>query len=86
MLLDAIDHRIALNSTEATSEEFHDSRIGIHCGKSFPILVAPATQAQASTGQCHKGAHRCAILFLKACIGDTAMVNSRTRTAIQATS
>jgi len=65
MLLDAIDHRIALNSTEAIPEEFHNSRIGIHCGKRFPILVTPSTQANAAAGQCHKGAHRCAILCLK---------------------
>jgi len=62
MLLDAIDHRVALSSTEATREEFHNSRIGIHCGKRFPILVTPSTQAHAAAGQCRKGAHRCAIL------------------------
>jgi hypothetical protein len=58
MILDAIDHRVALNSTETTPEEFHNSRIGIHCGKRFPILVTPSTQADAAAGQCHKGAPR----------------------------
>jgi hypothetical protein len=47
MLLDAVGHRVALNSTEATPEELHNSRIGIHCGERFPILVTPSTQADA---------------------------------------
>jgi len=50
MLLDAIDHGVALNSTEAIREEFHHSRIGIHCGKRVPILVTPSTQADAAVG------------------------------------
>jgi hypothetical protein len=41
MLLDTVNHRVALNAIEATPEEFHNSRIGIHCGKRFPILVMP---------------------------------------------
>src|SRR5438876_1178873 len=77
MLLDAIDHRVTLNATEATAEEFHDSRIGIHCGKRFPILVTPSTQADAAVGQCRKGAHRCAILCLKTCNGQSAAGQSR---------
>jgi hypothetical protein len=58
MLFDASDHRVALNATEATPEEFHNAHIGIHCGKRFPILVTPSTQADTVAGQCHKGAHR----------------------------
>src|SRR5207253_4689793 len=68
--LDAIDNRVALNWTEGTQEEFHNSRIGIHCGERFPILVTPSTQADAAAGQCHKGAHRCTILCLKTCDTD----------------
>jgi hypothetical protein len=79
MLLDEINHRVALNSTEATPEECHNSRIGIHCGKRFPILVTPSTQADAAAGQCHKGAHRCAILCLKTCNGETAAGHKPTR-------
>ena len=30
MLLDVIDHRIALNAIEPTPEEFHHSWVGIH--------------------------------------------------------
>jgi len=70
MLPDAIDHRVALNSTEATPEEFHNSRIGIHCGKRFTILVTPFTQADAAAGQCRKCAHRCMILSKK-CSGES---------------
>jgi hypothetical protein len=50
MLLDAIGHRVAFKSTEATPEELHDSRIGIHHGKRFPILITPSTQADAAAG------------------------------------
>ena len=45
MSLNVIDHRIALNAIEPTPEEFHHACIGIHCGKRFPILIAPSTQA-----------------------------------------
>jgi|SRR5207237_682878 len=75
--LDAIDHRVALNWTEGTPEEFHNSRIGIHCGERFPILVTPSTQADAAAGQCHKGAHRCTILCLKTCSGEPAAGHQR---------
>src|SRR5882757_3149780 len=54
MLLDAIDQRIALNSTQATRKEFHNSRIGVHCRKRLPILLTPPTQADSAAGQCHK--------------------------------
>jgi hypothetical protein len=47
MLLDAIDHRVALSATEAAPEEFHNPRIGIHCGKWLPILVTPLSQSEA---------------------------------------
>jgi hypothetical protein len=56
MLLDAIDHRVAFSSTEATRKKFHDSRIGIHCRRRVAIFVAPLTQADAAAGQCHRGA------------------------------
>jgi hypothetical protein len=56
MLLDAIDHRVAFNTTEPAPEEFHNSGIGIHGGKRFPILVTPLTQEDATAGQFHKGA------------------------------
>jgi hypothetical protein len=77
MLVDAIDHRVALDPTEATPEEFHNARIGIHCGKRFPIVVTPSTQADAAAGQCHKGAHRCAILCLKTCSGESTAGHKR---------
>jgi hypothetical protein len=66
MLLDVIDHRVALNSTETISQEFDNSEIRLHCGKCFAILVAPVTQQNATAGQCCKGAHRDAIPCLKA--------------------
>jgi hypothetical protein len=50
MLLDAIDHRIALNATERTTEKFHDARIGIHGSKCLAILVTPWTQTDAFAG------------------------------------
>jgi hypothetical protein len=58
MLLNTIDHRVALNSTEGTPKEFHNACIGIHSGKRFPILVTPWTQADAAAGQLRKVAHR----------------------------
>ena len=76
MLLDAIDHRVALNPTQAAAEEFHNPCIRIHCGKRFPILVTPLTKADAATGQCHKGAHRCVRLWLKAGTGESASTAS----------
>jgi len=60
MLLDVINHGVTLNAAEAASEEFHNSGIGIHCGKRFPILLTPLTQANAAARQCHKGTHHCA--------------------------
>src|SRR5262249_11321767 len=54
----AVDHRVALNATEAAREEFHDPRVGIQRGKRVPILVTPSTQAEAAAGQGHS--HRCA--------------------------
>jgi hypothetical protein len=74
MLLDVINHRVALNATEATSEEFHNSGIGIYGGKRFPILVTPLTQADATAGQFHQGAHRFASLCQKIGNGDSAEV------------
>lgn len=70
VLFDAINQRVALNSTEATREEFHDSRIRIHGGKRFPILITPSTQADACAGQCNKGAHHRASLCPKGCNGE----------------
>jgi len=70
MPLDAIDHRVTLNVTERAPEEFHNSRIGIHCGKRFPIGVTPLTQADAIAGQSRKGAHRYRSLWQKAGNGD----------------
>ena len=61
MLLDAVNHRVALGTVEAAAEEFHHPRIGIHGGKRFPIRLTPSTQAHAPAGQCRKSAHRCAI-------------------------
>jgi hypothetical protein len=72
MLLDAVRQRVALDATEATGEVFHNSPIGIHCGKGFPILVTPSTQADATAGQCHESAHRYAILCLKRGKGEPA--------------
>jgi hypothetical protein len=57
MLLDVINHRVALNAIKRTSEEFHNSGIGIHDGKRFPILVTPLTQADATGAQIREGAH-----------------------------
>jgi len=41
-------------------EEFHNSRIGIHSGKRYPILVTPLAKQDPAAGQCHTGVHRCA--------------------------
>jgi UDP-3-O-acyl-N-acetylglucosamine deacetylase len=49
MLLDAIDHRVAVGPAEAIAEEFHHKGIGVHDGKRFPILVTPPAQADAVT-------------------------------------
>src|SRR5258706_15368587 len=57
MPLDAIDHRVAINSAEAAAEEFHRSPIGIHDGKRGPVIITPSTQADPAAGQCRKGAH-----------------------------
>src|SRR5262245_22943655 len=62
MLLDAVDHRVALGAAETALEEFHDARIGIHRGKRLPILVTPCTQTDAAARQCHNRAHRGALL------------------------
>jgi hypothetical protein len=70
MLPDAVDHRVALGSTEAAREELHHPRIAIHGGKGLPVLVAPWTQADAAAGQCHEGVHCRAILSLKAVCGE----------------
>jgi hypothetical protein len=61
MLLDAINHRVAIHSTEATAEEFHHPRIAIHDGKRGPIPVAPSTQVDTAAEQCRRGTHDCAI-------------------------
>jgi hypothetical protein len=50
MLLDALDHRVALNSIETTREELHDARISIHCGKRSSIVIAPLAEANAVAG------------------------------------
>jgi hypothetical protein len=52
MLVDAIDHRVTLDSTEAAPEEFHDARIGIHRSKRLPILVPPSTRQTRPLDKC----------------------------------
>ncbi len=56
MFLDALDHCVAFGATEATWEELHNARIGIHCGKRVAILLAPLTEADACAGQRRKSA------------------------------
>jgi hypothetical protein len=62
MLVDVIDHCVALGPAEAAPEERHDARIGIHGGECVPILLTPWAQADAAAGQRHTHAHGCPIL------------------------
>jgi hypothetical protein len=62
VLLDVVNHRVALDAAKATSEKFHNSGIGIHRGKCFPIIVTPLAKTDAAARQSNHGAHR-AILY-----------------------
>jgi hypothetical protein len=47
--LDVIHHYVALAARKAIPKELHHARVGIYCGKCFPILITPSTQANAAT-------------------------------------